>query len=115
MNPRCGDAKLTFPRSTGYSLEKNILVATGKIRIENVDAVSHWSHNLFFSGVGRIEQVKLEAYSAKATILGPPGDTFLADPMLADPAKGDYRFRRGSPAIGLGIEPVDVSQAGPPR
>lgn len=110
-----GDAKLTFPRSADYTLEKNILVATGKIRIENVGAVTHWFRNLFFSRIGKIEQVRMEAYSAKETVLGPPGDTFMADPMLVDPAKGDFHFRPGSPAIGLGIEPVDISQAGPIR
>jgi hypothetical protein len=29
-----------------------------------------------------------------------------------DPAAGDYGFREGSPAIDLGIEPLNVSKAG---
>lgn len=36
----------------------------------------------------------------------------FADPLFVDPAAGDFSFRAGSPAIELGIEPLDVSQMG---
>jgi len=38
-----------------------------------------------------------------------------ADPQFVDPEVGDFRFASDSPARRLGIEPIDVSQAGPRR
>ena len=34
------------------------------------------------------------------------------DPMFVDPANGDFSFKPGSPAIKMGIKPIDVSKAG---
>ncbi|MBT7302420.1 MAG: hypothetical protein HN849_23015 [Victivallales bacterium] len=36
----------------------------------------------------------------------------VADPLLMAPAKGDFRFKPGSPALAMGIEPLDMSKAG---
>lgn len=107
-----GDAKLTFPRSTDYTLERNVLYATGKIRIEGINAVTNWSRNLFFSGANKVEGVPLKNYSAAAISEGAPGDTVLADPQLVDWKNGDYRFKPDSPAHKLGIQAIDVSRAG---
>jgi hypothetical protein len=38
--------------------------------------------------------------------------SLVGDPMFVDPAGGDFSFRPGSPAIELGIEPLDVSKMG---
>ncbi len=38
-----------------------------------------------------------------------------ADPLLIDVGKGAYRFAPESPALKLGFEPIDVSDAGPRR
>lgn len=107
-----GDATLTFPKSSDYMLEKNIVSAAGKIRIEGVAGVTVWSKNLFHSGVGQVEGVTMKDYSAAGTATGVLGDTVVADPLFLDVAKGDYRFHPGSPALKLGIEPIDVSRAG---
>ncbi|MBI2926192.1 MAG: right-handed parallel beta-helix repeat-containing protein [Verrucomicrobia bacterium] len=107
-----GDAKWTFPRSTGFTVEKNVLHATGKIRIEGVNAVANWSRNLFFTGAGKIELLDLKDYSRTGQREGPPGDTVVADPLFVDWENGDYRFRPDSPAHKLGIAPLDVSRAG---
>jgi hypothetical protein len=107
-----GDAKLTFPRSTGYRIEGNVLSATGKIRIENIDAIESWSNNLFHSGVDRVERVRTQQYSARETFDGPPGDTRMGDPLFEDWREGDFRYRPGSPALELGLVPIDVRTAG---
>jgi hypothetical protein len=102
-----GDARLTFPRSSDFTLEKNIIYATGKIIIENPEAVTHWSKNLFFSGAGAI----LKAWStpeSSATI----GDANVTDPLFVNWQQGDFRFRPGSPAHALGLSPIDISRAG---
>ena len=36
----------------------------------------------------------------------------VADPRFADPDRADFRFRPGSPALELGIKPLDPSKAG---
>jgi hypothetical protein len=36
----------------------------------------------------------------------------FGDPLFVDPAGGDFGFRAGSPALALGIEPLDVSKMG---
>ena len=110
-----GDAKITFPRCTGYTVEGNVLYAGGKIRIEGIDAVKTWSKNLFFSREGKIEGVILDQYSPRQTVDGIRGDTVAADPQFMDLSKSDYRYRPGSPAAKLGLKPIDVSTAGRQR
>ena len=39
----------------------------------------------------------------------------IADPEFVDAAHGDYRLGSGSPALALGIESVDLREAGPRR
>ena len=34
------------------------------------------------------------------------------DPMFVDPENGDFSFRPGSPALALGIEPLDTAKMG---
>ena len=107
-----GDAKITFPRSTGYTFARNVLYATGKIRFEGTNAVSIWADNLLWSGKGRFECATLNQYSATSTETNPPPNCVVADPEFVDRARGDYRYRRGSLALKLGLRPVDVSTAG---
>lgn len=108
-----GDAQLTFPRCEGYTMERNILHATGNIRIDNPQAVSHWSKNLFHSGTGQFTGVRLEAggYGAVGSEPLQAGDTVLADPRFRDREKGDYGFLEDSPAPAMGIRPLDLRAA----
>ena len=38
--------------------------------------------------------------------------SLVGDPLFVDPANGDFSFKPGSPALTLGIEPLDVSKMG---
>ncbi|MBM3237972.1 hypothetical protein FJZ31_16910 [Candidatus Poribacteria bacterium] len=109
-----GDAKITFPRCSDYTVERNVIYATGEISISNPDAIAVSSENLFYSGTGKIEGVKLkkDGYAADGITDGIPGDNMVADPMFVDLDKGDYRFKPESPALKLGIKQIDVSKAG---
>lgn len=93
------NSKLTFPRCSGFVMDRNIIVAGGTISIENTEAVAAWTSNLVFSSSG--------AYQ------GVPDEVLTRDPRLVDAANGDYRFQPDSPAPGLGIGPFEFQNVGP--
>jgi hypothetical protein len=106
------DLHLTFPRCTGYRLHGNVLYAAGNIIFEGVNHVAAWSSNLVFSGTGKIKGTALNDYAAGAEISGVCGDTIVADPLFRDLARLDLRYAKSSPALKLGLVPLDVSSAG---
>ncbi|MBP7050938.1 MAG: right-handed parallel beta-helix repeat-containing protein [Phycisphaerae bacterium] len=109
-----GDMQITFPRSSGYVFEKNVLYAQGRITIDNYEGITTAVGNLFFSGQGKVECRKLDQYNRTGTYFLEPDSTNLqTDPMLAAYEQGEVRFAPESPARELGIEPIDVSDAGP--
>lgn len=110
-----GDARLTFPKSSQFNLEKNIIYAFGAIRIENIDAVSTWSKNILYSGGNRIEGLPMNAYAAGTPGAGIRGDTLNADPQFKDLEKMNLSFKAESPAPTLGIFPLDLTDIGRPR
>jgi len=107
------DARLTFPRSSGYTFERNVIVAEGKILFDNPDAVTTWKSNCMFSRAGKILGNKLDRYSKKGSSeLEPESGNLFADPKIVELNKGQVGFGPDSPVAGLGIEPIDVSKAG---
>ncbi len=107
-----GDMKLTWPRCREFTMAENVLYATGKIRLEGANYVTNWTRNLFFSGVGKIEQVEMRDYSSVKTIEGEPADSTVGDPLFADWPNGKVRLRSGSPALKMGLPQPDFSRAG---
>jgi len=108
-----GDATLTFPRSSDYRLEKNVIVAGGTIRITRPEAITKAEDNIMLSRAGKVEGVKLEAYRQAGTQPIKSGAGWLsADPKLVEYETGRVRFASGSPAEKLGIKAIDVSGAG---
>ena len=102
-----GDARLTFPKSARFTLEGNILYADGKIRIENVGAISRWGTNIFYSKTGKYELVWQRNYHRLRVDHTPPPRTLTADPQIQRPTRGLFRFPPGSPARQIGIESFD--------
>ena len=110
-----GDAQVTFPRSRDLTLERNVIWATGGILFWGINAVADFVKNVFYSGVGRVVGVELDKdrrVVSEEVALESSDDTLLVDPLFVDLEHGDYRFKPGSPALRLGIKPIDVSQAG---
>jgi len=108
-----GDARLTFPRSSNYVFEKNIIYAKGGITLENADALTTFRNNVLFSAKGKVQCQKLERYSRTGTYsLEPENGNLLVDPLLVEFDKGRVSFAAESPVLKLGIKPVDVSSAG---
>ena len=110
------DARVTFPRSSGYIFEKNVICAKSKIVIENPDAMTTFRDNVLFSAESAVQCHKLEQYNKTGSYtLESGGGNLLVDPLLVEFEKGRVRFAADSPALKLGVEPIDVSTAGPRR
>jgi parallel beta-helix repeat protein len=110
-----GDVSLRFIRSSGYVLSRNVVYAGGEIVILNVDGIDTFEDNVFYSAAGAVRgwHYEPDSYQRTGIDLLPDGrDTWQADPLFVDLAGGDYRFQAASPALKLGIEPIDVSGAG---
>lgn len=109
-----GDAKIAFSRCHDFTFEGNVIDATGRIVISNPDAVTVWKNNVFHSGNGKIEQNILEpdTYKIKSVIPGAPKGSSTEDPLFVDAKNGDYHYRPGSPASALGLQALDVAEAG---
>ncbi len=54
----------------------------------------------------------MDEHLQRMRAIGKEKASLFADPMFTDPAGGDFSFKAGSPAPGLGIEPLDVSKMG---
>ena len=107
------DVRLTFPKSSNYTVEKNIICAKGNIILENPDAVTALRNNVFFSAEGTVQCRKLKNYSRVGSYqLKAEDGNLLVDPLIVEFEKGTVRFAPDSPAGKLGIKPIDVSGAG---
>ena len=54
----------------------------------------------------------MDEHFQKMQAIGNEQASIFADPMFVDPAGGNFTFKEGSPALKLGIEPLDVSKMG---
>jgi len=108
------DVRITFPKSSDYIFEKNIIRARGKIILENSDAVTALRRNVLFSIDGIVQSRKLKGYSRTGDDSLESGENnVFTNPMLVEYESGRVTFMVDSPALKLGIEPIDVSDAGP--
>jgi hypothetical protein len=112
-----GPMKLTFPKSSGYIVERNVIQASGAITFRMpAGAIAALPDNIIHSGAGKVNlETILEDGLAKPVPLEPRDGSVYADPGLITPASGVYRFSPGSPAVRLGIRPVDARNAGTGR
>ncbi len=109
-----GDLRLTWPRSSDYRFEKNILWATGRIVFENREGIATLAGNVLHSVAGQVECRKLDQYSQTGEYpMQADAVNILADPKLIAYRDGQVQIAPDSPAHALDIEPIDVSGAGP--
>jgi len=97
-----------------FTFEKNVVYwQTGpllsgpwtKVNV-NMDNNCYWNaagQDVTFAGTS-LEQWRHEHQHDEHSI--------IADPMFVDPAHGDFRLKPGSPALKIGFEPFDYTQAG---
>jgi len=107
------NARLTFPKSSNFTVEKNIICAKGNIVLENPDAITALQNNILFSIEGIVQCRKLKNYSQAGSYqLKAEDGNLLVDPLIVEFEKGVVRFAPETPAVRLGIKPIDVSSAG---
>ena len=54
----------------------------------------------------------MDEHLTKMQAAGLEKASLFGDPLFVDPAGGDFGFRSGSPALALGIEPLDTAKMG---
>jgi len=109
-----GDMRLTFPKCSDFTVERNVMAATGSITFSNPQAITSFGNNVIYSAAGRVVGKTLADYRELGAAALEPGEgSVLADPLVKGVEKGRVQFGRTSPARALGIAPVDVSDAGP--
>jgi hypothetical protein len=107
------DARLTFPKSSDYAVEKNIICAKDKVILENIDAVTKLQNNILFSRVGIVEARKLENYSRSGSYqINAEAGNLLVDPLIVEFENGVVKLAPNSQAGELGIKLIDVSRVG---
>ncbi|HDY89129.1 MAG TPA: right-handed parallel beta-helix repeat-containing protein, partial [bacterium] len=120
-----GSQTLRFLRSVGTIFENNIIIAdeiTFKAPIPGFfdhqmgwqyDGIGAMPNNILFSRSNKIINTYLEKYSDTRTFpLEPIQGTVFADPKFVDWENGNFNFKPDSPALKMGIEPIDMSKAG---
>ncbi len=107
------DARITFPKSSNYVFENNVIYARGKILFENPDAITTLRNNVLFGAKGKVQFKGLKNYSQTGVVAFEGNEeNVLADPLLVEYDRGVVTFAGDSPVFKLGIEPIDVSDAG---
>jgi len=107
------DARITFPKSSNFTFERNVIRAKGQIVLENPDGITTLRNNVLFSAEGKIQFHRLKDYSRVGSYsFEADSENLTADPQIIEFEKGRIRFSADSPALKLGIKPIDVSSAG---
>jgi hypothetical protein len=106
------DARFTFPRSSDFIFEKNIVYAKGKIVFDNTDALTTFKENILYSTEGNVQGNKMSRYSRTGFHKLQPDNNLFTDPLLVEFESGTVTFATKSPALQLGIKPIDISNAG---
>ena len=102
-----GDLRLSFYRCDTHRLERNLVMAQGKIEIYGPEAVSAWTNNLFFSKAGTVVGFPLKGgYTPQAPApLRISGVLTSEDPQASATADGWVEWPTNALPARLGISP----------
>ena len=113
-----GDRPDKGPRAKGEIFARNIVIwREGPLLKESdwPDFNTLWDYNLYYREGGEPvtflseKKYSLEQWQAQ----GMDVHSVIADPLLVDPAAGDFDLKNDSPALKLGFKPIDLSTVGP--
>ncbi len=120
--PRSGYISFEWAPVTGSKVQRNIIIShpeggkaqserlrggqtSGGPKLESTDM----DRNLYYHPK---DSYWMDEHLNKMRVAGKEKASRFGDPLFVDPAGGDFSFRPGSPALALGIEPLDVSKMG---
>ena len=100
-------AKCTFITEPGVGTGKVGMDRRGRVpaRVADLDS----DYNIYYC-----EENSRPADQTLAKLQGEGSDanSRVVDPMFVDPENGDFSFKPGSPALKMGIVPIDLSKVG---
>ncbi|MFW5798812.1 MAG: right-handed parallel beta-helix repeat-containing protein, partial [Planctomycetota bacterium] len=107
------DLWLAFARCTDQVLDRNVFLTWGDIVVRPPEAIGSMPDNIFYSADGKLKAITLDDYEAVGE-----DELTLTDGSVAEDPQLNLQgkcvdFPDGSSARRLGIEPIDVSTAGP--
>lgn len=95
---------------------RNLLAAWGGENVGGLSSGNAYHHNaLGVEAAGFVEWGwgnALDSYAALTTAYGQAMSNVQTDPLLADPATGDFRLQAGSPCLGAASDGTDLGAAG---
>jgi hypothetical protein len=110
-----GDPPTGRPQPKGEVFARNIVVWTEGPLIREADWPGFstlWDYNLYWQDEGkpvRFMKYSFDQWKAKDLDI----HSAIADPHFVDAKGRDFRLEAGSPALGLGFRPIDLSTVGP--
>ncbi|MFC1760850.1 right-handed parallel beta-helix repeat-containing protein [Planctomycetota bacterium] len=107
--------KLVEGPMTDAVIKRNILYHPGENptfyfeRRGGAATAAHTDYNIYYCGGDpNVSQAVLDKNQSE----GVDAHSLAVDPMFVDPENGDFRFKPNSPALKMGIVPIDVSKIG---
>ena len=88
-------------------IDHNIFTPAPKMKIGNIQL--RIKEGPKFRKIMKVDAKTLDVWQKQS---GYDRHSLFADPMLVDPAKGDFRLKPGSPAIGAGADGADIGACG---
>ena len=109
-----GDMRLTFPKCSDFTFQKNVLYATGKITINGTNVLTDFKHNIIYSKKDEVIGQTITNYSTTGSEpMKPDKMNIFADPGLLEYKNGRVKFDPTSPTHKLDVPEIDVTNAGP--
>ena len=120
--PRKGYISYEWAPVTGSKVERNIIIAHPDGGVAQGESIRkgqtsegpkietmEMDSNLYYHPT---DAQWMDAHFSRLHAAGLEKASQIGDPMFVDPESGDFSFKPGSPAIDLGIEPLDISRMG---
>jgi len=109
-----GNGRITLPRCKDFIFENNIFLVETNLDIFGLNVIrKSFSNILYSSANGSVTGSDVSKYQAvNQQKIEDMESFYLTDPNILEYANGLVRFAKGSSAIKLGIQPIDVSGAG---
>jgi hypothetical protein len=109
-----GDSLTSFARCSDYIYEHNVLYAGGAIKLQAPEGgFKSMANNIIYSAIGKVEFEVLNDYSGiGAKPLEPKDGNVLTDPLFVNAKHDNFAFKAKSPALALGIKPLDLRDVG---